>query len=59
MNVTKVLDQQDSLLCCLVFIAEEIDGAGGKGSGDSTTIVVESLMDTFLKMSLRYTRFIL
>ena len=41
-----------------VFIAEEIDGAGDKGSGDSTLIDVESLMEAFLKMSLRCTFFV-
>jgi len=36
-----------------VLIAEEIEGAGDKGSEVSTMIDVELLMETFLKMFLR------
>jgi len=41
-----------------MFITEEIEGTGDKGSGDSTVTDVESLMEASLKMSLRYTCFI-
>jgi hypothetical protein len=30
-----------------VFIAEEIDGMGGKGSGDTTTVDVQTLLETY------------
>jgi hypothetical protein len=36
-----------------VFLAEEIEGEGDKGSGDSTMTDVELLMEAFLKTSLR------
>jgi len=35
-----------------VYIAEEADGVGDKGSGDTTTVDVRTLED-FLKMTLR------
>jgi hypothetical protein len=40
-----------------VFIAEEVDGAGDKGSGDTTTVDVQTLLEVFLNMSLRSTCF--
>jgi hypothetical protein len=36
-----------------VFIAEEGDGVGDKGSGDSTTVDVQTLLEAFWNMSLR------
>jgi hypothetical protein len=36
-----------------VFIAEEVDGIGDKGLGDTTTGDVQMLLETFLNMSLR------
>jgi hypothetical protein len=39
-----------------VFIAQEFDGVGEKGSGD-TTIDVQTCLDTFLNMSLRFACF--
>lgn len=35
-----------------VFIAEEVDAIGDKGLGDTTTADVQTLLDTFLNMSL-------
>jgi len=40
-----------------VYIAEEADGVGDKGSGDTTTVDVQTLED-LLKMSLRSACFI-
>jgi hypothetical protein len=34
-----------------VFIAEEVVGVGENGSGDITTVDVQTLFETFLKMS--------
>ena len=36
-----------------VFIAEEGDGVGDKGSGDTKTVDVQSVSEAFLNMSLR------
>ena len=30
----------------LVFIAEEFDGVGGRGSGDTATVYMQTLLDT-------------
>jgi hypothetical protein len=35
-----------------VFIAEEVDGVGDTGSGDTTTVDVQTLLEAFLNMSL-------
>ena len=35
-----------------VFIAEEVDGVGDKGSGGTTTVDVWTLLEAFLNMSL-------
>jgi len=40
-----------------VFIAEEVDGIGDKGSGDIVTFKVQALLEAFLNMSLRSTCF--
>ena len=34
-------------------IAEEVGGAGEKGSGDTTTVDIQILLEAFLSMSLR------
>jgi len=36
-----------------VFIAEEVEGVGDKDSGGTTIIDIQTLLDTFLNMSLR------
>jgi hypothetical protein len=36
-----------------VFVVEEFDGVGGKGSGYTTTVDVQTLMEAFVSMSLR------
>jgi hypothetical protein len=41
-----------------VFIAEEFDFVGDNGSGDTTTVDAQTLLGTFLKMSLRSVCFI-
>jgi len=35
-----------------VFTAEEVDGAGDKGSGYTTMFDVQTILEAFLKMSL-------
>lgn len=35
-----------------VFIDEEVDGVGGKESGDTTTVDIHTLLEAFLNMSL-------
>jgi len=35
-----------------VFIDEEVDGVGGKESGDTTTVDIHALLEAFLNMSL-------
>jgi hypothetical protein len=35
-----------------VFIAEEVDGVGDSGSGDTTMVDVQTLLEAFLHMSL-------
>jgi hypothetical protein len=37
-----------------VFIAEEVDGVGDKESGDTTTVGTQTILGTFLNMSLRF-----
>jgi hypothetical protein len=37
-----------------VFKTEEIDGIGDKGSGDTTMVDVQTLLEAFVNMSLRY-----
>jgi hypothetical protein len=41
-----------------VFIAEEVDGVGGKGSGDTTVVEVQALLEVFLNVSLRSACFV-
>ena len=36
-----------------VFIAEEVDGVGDKGSGDTTVVDVQTVLEAFLNMSLK------
>jgi hypothetical protein len=43
---------------CGVFIAEEVDGVGDKGLGDTTT-VVHTLLEDFVHMSLIFACFIM
>jgi len=38
---------------CWVFIAEEVDGVGDKGLGDTTTVHVHTLLEAFVNISLR------
>jgi len=45
------------LFVFLVFIAEDIHGVQYKGSGDSTTADVQTLLEAFLNMSLRSIHF--
>jgi hypothetical protein len=40
-----------------IFIAEEVDGVGGKGSGD-TMVDIQIYLKAFLNISMRYTCFI-
>jgi hypothetical protein len=40
-----------------VFIAEEVDGVGEKGSGDTTMVDIQTLLEAFLNMSLKYACF--
>ena len=35
-----------------VFIAEEVDGVGDKGSEDTTMVHLQTILEAFLKMSL-------
>lgn len=42
----------------LVFIAEEFDGVGGKGSGDTATVYMQTLLYTSVNMSLKSSRFV-
>ena len=35
------------------FVSEEVDGEGEKGSRDTTTVNVKTLLEAFLNMSLR------
>ena len=37
-----------------VFIAEEVDGVGDQWSGDTATVNVQTLLEAFLNMSLRF-----
>jgi hypothetical protein len=37
-----------------VCIAEEVDGVGEKVSGDTTVVDIQTLLEAFLNMSLRY-----
>ena len=37
----------------VVFIAEEVDGLGDRGSGDTTTVDIQTLLEAVLNMSLR------
>jgi hypothetical protein len=34
-----------------VFLAEEVDGVGDKGLGDTTTLDAQTLLEAFLTMS--------
>jgi hypothetical protein len=49
---------RSSSVFSVVFIAEDVDGVGDKGSGDTTVVNVETLLDAFLNMSLRSACFI-
>ena len=40
-----------------IFVAEEFDGVGDMGSGDTTIVDVPTLLETFLNISLRYACF--
>jgi len=40
-----------------VFIAEEVDGVGDKGSGDTPVADAQALLEAFLNMSLRFVCF--
>jgi len=44
---------QSSSMFCWVFIAEEVDGVGDKGLGDTTTVHVHTLLEAFVNKSLR------
>jgi hypothetical protein len=39
-------------------MAEEVDGVGDKGSGDTTRADVQTHIEDFVNMALRYTCFI-
>jgi hypothetical protein len=52
-----VQGHQCPVLFAGVFIAEEVVGAGDKGSGDTTTVNVQTLLEAFLNVSLRSVRF--
>jgi hypothetical protein len=36
-----------------IIVAEEVDLLGDKGSGDTTMVIVEALLESFLNISLR------
>jgi hypothetical protein len=40
-----------------VFIAEEVDGVGDKGSGDTPVADAQALLEAFLNMSLQFVSF--
>lgn len=40
-----------------IFIAKKVDGVGDMGSGDTTTVEVQTLLGAFLNLSLRYANF--
>jgi hypothetical protein len=40
-----------------VFIAQEVDRVGHRGSGDAITVGVQTFLEAFLNMSLRYAHF--
>jgi hypothetical protein len=48
-----VQGHQGPLLSSGVFLAEKLDGAGDKGSGDTRAADVQ-IMEAILKISLRY-----
>ncbi len=41
------------VLCYGVFISEEVDEVGVKVSGDTTAVDAQTLLETFMNMSLR------
>jgi hypothetical protein len=41
-----------------VFVAEEVDGVGDRGSGCTTMVYVQTCIEAFLNMSLRSACFI-
>jgi hypothetical protein len=41
-----------------VFVAEEVDGVGDRGSGDTTRSVVQTHIEDFMSMALRSACFI-
>jgi len=40
-----------------VFIAEEVNGVGEKGSGDTTTVDVQAALEDFFNKSMRFACF--
>jgi hypothetical protein len=49
---------QGPFLCFFgVFLTEEVDGVRGNGPGDSKVVDVQTLLEAFLNVSLRYTYF--
>lgn len=45
-------------MCFIVFVAEEFGKIGGKVPGDTSTDVVQTLLEAFLNMSMRSVCFI-
>jgi len=43
---------ESSSVVCGVFIGKEVDGVGGKESGDITTVDTHTLLEAFLNVSL-------
>jgi hypothetical protein len=45
-------------VCSGVFIAEEVDGVGYKGSGETTMVDVQALLEAFLNLSQIFASFV-
>lgn len=45
-------------MCSEVFIAEQVDGVGDNGSGETTMVNVRTLLEAFLNLSQRSVSFI-
>ena len=45
-------------MCSGVFIAEKVDGLGYKGSGETTVVDVQALLEAFFNLSQRFASFI-
>lgn len=45
-------------MCSGVFIAEKFDGVGCKGSGETTMVDVQTVLEAFLNLSQRSANFI-